>query len=399
MNRTPRGCSNIGGDGAAKLEYCRNRAMQLFAFYGYRPFSPAELQLVEDVWNNISAARARRLIAVNSPFGEPCVLRGDLTLSAVTYLASHFSDDERPLRISYADRVFSVPQPPRHNLEENQVGLELIGWESAGTDVEVLSLLFRTLDELSIKRSVVVLGDVSVLSKFFEGLAPEVKKSLILALCDGMLTEYRRLLAGSGASRERKKFLAALPELKGGLEIIDEAVSMLKNPAPLMPLKTLCDSLAKLGYGERLRIDLGFVRDLGYYSGPIFNAYSLDTGAALGGGGRYDELLTKFGMDGEAAGFGLNLKELASSCVDGSPKPQLMLWCGGSDPADALRYADGLYRKGISFELSWHNDREESLRIAGLRGYGRWADYAAKKLVLLETGETRDLTSEELEAF
>jgi len=399
MNRTPRGCSNIGGDGAAKLEYCRNRALQLFAFYGYRPFSPAELQLVEDVWNNISAARARRLIAVNSPFGEPCVLRGDLTLSAVTYLASHFSDDERPLRISYADRVFSVPQPPRHNLEENQVGLELIGWESAGTDVEVLSLLFRTLDELSIKRSVVVLGDVSVLSKFFEGLAPEVKKSLILALCDGMLTEYRRLLAGSGASRERKKFLAALPELKGGLEIIDEAVSMLKNPAPLMPLKTLCDSLAKLGYGERLRIDLGFVRDLGYYSGPIFNAYSLDTGAALGGGGRYDELLTKFGMDGEAAGFGLNLKELASSCVDGSPKPQLMLWCGGSDPADALRYADGLYRKGISFELSWHNDREESLRIAGLRGYVRWADYAAKKLVLLETGETRDLTSEELEAF
>ena len=399
MNRTPRGCSNIGGDGAAKLEYCRNRAMQLFAFYGYRPFSPAELQLVEDVWNNISAARARRLIAVNSPFGEPCVLRGDLTLSAVTYLASHFSDDERPLRISYADRVFSVPQPPRHNLEENQVGLELIGWESAGTDVEVLSLLFRTLDELSIKRSVVVVGDVSVLSKFFEGLAPEVKKSLILALCDGALTEYRRLLAGSGASRERKKFLAALPELKGGLEIIDEAVSMLKNPAPLMPLKTLCDSLAKLGYGERLRIDLGFVRDLGYYSGPIFNAYSLDTGAALGGGGRYDELLTKFGMDGEAAGFGLNLKELASSCVDGSPKPQLMLWCGGSDPADALRYADGLYRKGISFELSWHNDREESLRIAGLRGYGRWADYAAKKLVLLETGETRDLTSEELEAF
>jgi ATP phosphoribosyltransferase regulatory subunit len=399
MNRTPRGCSNIGGDGAAKLEYCRNRALQLFAFYGYRPFSPAELQLVEDVWNNISVARARRFIAVNSPFGEPCVLRGDLTLSAVTYLASHFSDDERPLRISYADRVFSAPQPPRHNLEENQVGLELIGWESAGTDVEVLSLLFHTLDELSIKRSVVVLGDVSVLSKFFEELAPEIKKSLILALCDGALTEYRRLLAGSGASREKMKFLSALPELKGGLEIIDEAVSMLKNPAPLMPLKTLCDSLAKLGYGERLRIDLGFVRDLGYYSGPIFNAYSLDTGAALGGGGRYDELLTKFGMDGEAAGFGLNLKELASSCVDGSPKPQLMLWCGGSDPADALRYADGLYKKGISFELSWHNDREESLRIARLRGYRRWADYAAKKLVLLETGETRALTGEELEAF
>ena len=399
MNRTPRGCSNIGGDGAAKLEYCRNRALQLFAFYGYRPFSPAELQLVEDVWNNISAARARRLIAVNSPFGEPCVLRGDLTLSAVTYLASHFSDDERPLRISYADRVFSTPQPPKHNLEENQVGLELIGWESAGTDVEVLSLLFRTLDELSIKKSVVVLGDVSVLSKFFEGLDPKVQKSLVLALCDGAFTEYGRILDSCWAPRERAEFLRALPELKGDLSVIGEAMAMLKDPAPLRPLKNLCDSLAELGYGDRLRIDLGFVRDLGYYSGPIFNAYSRETGASLGGGGRYDELLTKFGMDGEAAGFGLNLKELASSCVDGSPKPQLMLWCGSSDPADALRYADGLYRKGISFELSWHNDREESLRLARLRGYGCWADFSAAKLVLLDTDETRDLCAEELEAL
>ena len=82
------------------------------------------------------------------------MLRGDLTLSAVAYLSAHFRDDERPLRLSYADRVFSAPKPPRNNLEENQVGVELIGWEGAGADAEVVSLLLRTLDALSIESSV-----------------------------------------------------------------------------------------------------------------------------------------------------------------------------------------------------------------------------------------------------
>ncbi len=109
MNRNPKGCSNIGGPAAARLEYCRNKALKIFSTYGYRPFSPSELQLVEDVWDKLSKSRARRLIALNSPFGEPCVLRGDLTLSAVAYLSSHYEENERPLRLCYADRVFFGP--------------------------------------------------------------------------------------------------------------------------------------------------------------------------------------------------------------------------------------------------------------------------------------------------
>ena len=77
-----------------------------------------------------------------------------------------------------------------------------------------------------------------------------------------------------------------------------------------------------MGYADRLRVDLGFIRDLGYYSGPVFNAYSSISGALLGGGGRYDGLLAKVGMDGEASGFALNLKELAEHCVDKSLSPE-----------------------------------------------------------------------------
>ena len=392
MNRNPKGCSNIGGPAAAKLEYCRNMALKIFSAYGYRPFSPSELQLVEDVWDKLSKSRARRLIALNSPFGEPCVLRGDLTLSAVAYLSSHYEENERPLRLCYADRVFSAPVPPRGNLEENQVGIELIGWEGSGTDAEVISLLLRTLDELSIERSIVVIGDMSVVAKLFGGLPEKSAEQLVGALQEGIYTTYSRILDETETDDKRRKLLKALPSLKGDCSVISEAMLMMDDPSLLMPLKKLCDSLCKLGYSDRIRIDLGFIRDLGYYSGPIFNAYSSVTASLLGGGGRYDGLLTKVGMEGEASGFALNIKELAEHCVDGSPSPKIMLWCGCSDPAEGLRYADGLYKKGISFELSWTTDKEESMKTAGLRKYKFWADFSSKQVINIMTGQIFDLT-------
>ena len=392
MNRNPKGCSNIGGPAAAKLEYCRNMALKIFSAYGYRPFSPSELQLVEDVWDKLSKSRARRLIALNSPFGEPCVLRGDLTLSAVAYLSSHYEENERPLRLCYADRVFSAPVPPRGNLEENQVGIELIGWEGSGTDAEVISLLLRTLDELSIERSIVVIGDMSVVAKLFEGLPEKSAEQLVGALQEGIYTTYSRILDETETDDKRRKLLKALPSLKGDCSVISEAMLMMDDPSLLMPLKKLCDSLCKLGYSDRIRIDLGFIRDLGYYSGPIFNAYSSVTASLLGGGGRYDGLLAKVGMEGEASGFALNIKELAEHCVDGSPSPKIMLWCGCSDPAEGLRYAEGLYKKGISFELSWTTDKEESMKTAGLRKYKFWADFSSKQVINIMTGQIFDLT-------
>lgn len=400
MNRTPKGCSNIGGSSAAKLEFCRNSAMELFAFYGYNPFSPAELQLIETVWDNVSISRARRLIPIMSPFAEPCFLRGDLTLSAVAFLSSHFNSDERPLRLSYAERVFSVPKPPKTNLEENQIGVELIGWESAGADVEVAALLFKLLDKLSIKDSVVVFGDAAVISYIFKDLPEIARKELIDALQEGSYTNYMQILNKLKLSDRKDCLLRALPTLKGGLSVINEAEALIEDPSVLLPLKRLCEALAKLGYEDRLRVDLSFVRDLGYYSGPIFNAYSSTKGVLLGGGGRYDGLLSKVGIEGQAAGFALNLKDLAEHCVDGSPSPSLMLWCGNSENAvEGLIYADSLYSKGISFELSWNKDKSESIRIAKLRGYKWWIDYKGKEVISLIKEEKMNITEFEGQVF
>ena len=49
------------------------------------------------------------------------------------------------------------------------------------------------------------------------------------------------------------------------------------------------------GAADRVQIDLGLLRDLGYYSGAILEVYDPALGHVLGGGGRYDGLLKRFG--------------------------------------------------------------------------------------------------------
>ena len=57
----------------------------------------------------------------------------------------------------------------------------------------------------------------------------------------------------------------------------------------------LHELLAERGVADRVIFDLGLVRELGYYTGAVFEVYDPAVGFALGGGGRYDDLLGRFG--------------------------------------------------------------------------------------------------------
>jgi ATP phosphoribosyltransferase regulatory subunit len=60
----------------------------------------------------------------------------------------------------------------------------------------------------------------------------------------------------------------------------------------------------------RVIFDLGLVRNIGYYTGAVFEVYDPALGAPIGGGGRYDELLGRFGRRLPAVGFALGVDRL-----------------------------------------------------------------------------------------
>src|SRR6201999_2754218 len=104
----------------------------------------------------------------------------------------------------------------------------------------------------------------------------------------------------------------ALSQLRGGPEVLERA-RRLGGEAGARTIGRpgeSYESLAQRGTADRVQIDFGLLRDLGYYSGAIFEVYDPALGHVLGGGGRYDGFLANFGLDLPAAGFSLYLERV-----------------------------------------------------------------------------------------
>jgi ATP phosphoribosyltransferase regulatory subunit len=99
-----------------------------------------------------------------------------------------------------------------------------------------------------------------------------------------------------------------------------EATAMLARAQEVAPSAAASAALQRLAstlqvaqarsLGTEVEVDLGEVRGLGYYTGLVFNLYASGAPRAVGGGGRYDTLLGRFGDPRPAVGFSLDLDAL-----------------------------------------------------------------------------------------
>jgi len=91
-----------------------------------------------------------------------------------------------------------------------------------------------------------------------------------------------------------------------------EASALLSRAEELAPDEAAAAALRRLSsalqvaqarnLGAELEVDLGEVRGLGYYTGLVFNLYAAGAPRVVGGGGRYDTLLGRFGDPRPAVG-------------------------------------------------------------------------------------------------
>ena len=81
------------------------------------------------------------------------------------------------------------------------------------------------------------------------------------------------------------------------------------------PLRELYELLAP-DVAERVIFDLGLVRTLGYYTGAVFEVYDAAFGSPLGGGGRYDDLLGRFGRSLPACGWALDVERVHAARLE-----------------------------------------------------------------------------------
>ncbi len=248
--------------------------------------------------------------------GDLLALRSDMTVPIARLVASRYSNADPPLRLCYLANAYRAVRPQRGQMREfAQAGVELIGAPAPGGTAEVVEVLEAALDAAGLDRAVVGLGDADLYRQLLTELGIEgaVRDSVLERLAAHDLVGLEvELSEVKGISEEQVQTCVALSQLRGGREVLDLARELGGDAVERATarIQETFDALEERGVADRVRIDLGLLRDLGYYSGAILEVYDPAIGHVLGGGGRYDGLLKRFGIDLPAAGFALYLERV-----------------------------------------------------------------------------------------
>ena len=258
--------------------------------------------------------------------GDLLALRSDMTVPIARLVASRYANAEPPLRLCYLANAFRAVRPQRGQMREfAQAGVELIGAPAPDGTAEVIEVLEAALDAAGLDRAVIGLGDADLYRQLLAefGIDGAARDSILsrLAAHDlvGLETELSEL---DGIGEEQVATCIALSQLRGGSEVLEQARSMGGTAVERATarLGETFEALEARGVADRVQIDLGLLRDLGYYSGAILEVYDPALGHVLGGGGRYDELLKRFGVDLPAAGFALYLERVHVAQMEEEPR-------------------------------------------------------------------------------
>ena len=187
-----------------------------------------------------------------------------------------------------------------------------MGVSETWADIEIILIAIDCLLHLGVEEFKIALGNVGLFNGIVSGLdvSPEKLQALRDAVDHRDSSRLESEVAELGLSDEKKKFLVELPQLTGGRDVVDKALAIVRNPRSRRSLRELAEIhsvIEALGLARFLTLDLGEVRGLDYYTGTVFKVYSRSEGFELGGGGRYDDLLGKFGWDLPAVGFSFTL--------------------------------------------------------------------------------------------
>ena len=247
--------------------------------------------------------------------GNVLVLRSDMTIPIARVVASRYASAEPPLRFCYFAHAYrSVRSGRGHAREMLQAGIELVGAPAPEGTAEAVTTLCRVLDAVGLTGYRIGIGDASLYPALLDayGVGDASRRPLLHELVTRDFVGLEREVQGLRLGDEASDLLFRVPQLRGGPEVLDlgagpaeEAVGGLRR----------LHALLEPAIAERVIFDLGLARSLGYYTGAVFEVYDRALGTPMGGGGRYDDLLGRFGRSLPAVGWGLNVEQVHNALV------------------------------------------------------------------------------------
>lgn len=279
-------------------------------------------------------------------------LRYDLTLPLTRYYANNRAKLQNPFKVIQIDRVYRAERPQKGRMREfYQCDIDIIGSDSWTAEVELITTTAKALHNIGFTRFGIRINDRRLLKAIIMGAGFAENE------CDSVCISLDKLdkigFDGVKAELLEKGFDSAnvgkLIESIGTTPFtLDDAEKLCGKLDCIDNLRKIMDAANSLADGFEVTYDMTLVRGQGYYTGTVFEISSPDFKGAIGGGGRYDNLIGKFlGESIPAVGFSIGFERLCAILLEQkykipTQKKKFAVIYNDDNFIDALKYADTL---------------------------------------------------------
>jgi len=379
--QVPRGTRDILPGEAERWQWLEDRTRSAMALYGYRevrtPFFEATDLFVRSVGEATDIVR-KELYTFQDRKGRSLTLRPEGTAPLVrSYLENAALRAESPARLYYMGPMFRYERPQAGRYRQFwQIGAELLGSARAEADAEMIDLFRAILADVGLTNVTVLLNSLGD-----QVCRPRYRESI-----RAYFTKHENELCGDCKERLETNPLRILdckvpscaPVIAGAPSVLD---SLCEDCAAHFEAVKRALTALSIPYEVTPRL----VRGLDYYTRTVFEIHAANLGAqnAVGGGGRYDQLVKDFGgPDTPAIGFSIGMERLLLATGEESsppaPKPDV---CVVSLTPDAAMEAQALARalRGPLTALVDVNGRSSNAQMKWASKTGaRWAVFVPK---------------------
>lgn len=304
---------------ASKLEHLRRQLLDLYESWGYQLVITPLIEYLDSLLVGSSHDLDLHTFKITDQLsGRMMGIRADITPQAAR-IDAHCLNREGLVRLCYADNVLHTK--PRGLLASRvpiRIGAELYGHAGVGCDIELICLMYETLNAAKIEDIYIVLGHVGIFRALVKAatIDAEIEATLFEAVQRKAYDEIDKVLDTAVSDESLRDMLKQLTRFSGDEAMLKEAISAFEKApetvrAELQELVAIVEGVKQRYPNITLCFDLCELRGYEYHTGIVFAAYTSNYGRAVAKGGRYDHIGEVFGRARPASGFDSDLKIIA----------------------------------------------------------------------------------------
>jgi len=364
-------------DACARRNHIFNRWRHVARAFNFLEYDAPVLEPLELYIEKSGEEIVGQLFNFEDRGGRAVALRPELTPSLARLVGARANSLKRPVKWFNIGENYRYERPQKGRLRAfYQFNADIFGEPGPAADAELITLLTQALQAFGLSAADFKVRlsdrDLWLLMLAAEGL-DEAGSATVLGIIDKLeRTDRAKTIEKLGAvlGEDAEDFLGRIEEAIAIRDFATLRDYILNLPlegdlagraeARVADWELLLRHLDAAGAGEFIRIDLGIVRGLAYYTGFVFEAFEAGgEGRALAGGGRYDALVQKLGgPDMPAVGFAMGDVTLAD-LLDGKSlvpeymqRPEFIAIIGGADERDAA-LADAARLRSLGHQVEY----------------------------------------------